>query len=70
MNCEETEEIYPTAYDGIDAFQCLIRKCDNQKEILRCFGNWTHTYPLMDDVDNYIHAKIAFEFMKNHPRIH
>ena len=66
MGCDQEEEIYPTDHDGENGLQCFRRQCKNKTAILRCFGNWSHDYPLSDHID--IHARLAFRFMKNHPR--
>ena len=66
MGCE-MEEIYPTEYDGQEDLKCFIRKCARNNEIMRCSGNWQHTYPVIINPD--IHAEITYEFMKKHPRI-
>ena len=65
MSCSG-EEKYPTIYDGEYGFQCLKNSCKNEKEIIHCFGEWTHEYPVPGNVE--VSARLAFEFMMSHPR--
>ena len=60
------EELYPTIYDGEYGFQCLINSCNNQKEIVHCFGEWGHEYPVPGNAEASV--RVAYEFMMNHPR--
>ena len=66
MKCAD-EEAYPTQYDGIDNFQCLQRKCERGTSLVRCNANYGHEYPLWN-YENTAAARIAWDFMKNHPR--
>ena len=66
MECEDTEENYPTFYDGQNDFQCWQRHCKNGKDILRCIGSYGHDYALPGH--STVAAEIAYEFMKSHPR--
>ena len=66
MYCEH-EQSYPTPFDGIKGFVCLERKCAGGKSIVRCAGEYGHNYPLWGHPG--AGAEIAWNFMKNHPRI-
>ena len=66
MNCEQ-EQSYSTPFDGIKGFECLERKCAGGKGIVRCAGEYGHNYPLWGH--HGAAAEIAWNFMKNHPRI-
>ena len=65
LGCDE-EELYPTHFDGQYGFQCFKSPCLNSNEIVRCFGEWTHEYPIPGNVE--VSARVAYEFMKNHPK--
>ena len=69
MKCRE-EEVYETPYDGIKGFECFERKCEKGKSIVRCFGEYDHNYPLWNQAHHTASAEIAWNFMKNHPRVH
>ena len=66
MKCGN-EEAYQTQYDGIDNFQCFQRKCERGTSLVRCNANYGHDYPLRN-YENTAAARIAWDFMKNHPR--
>ena len=63
MNCE-SEMAYPTPYDGEENFHCSQRICLENRNFVTCSGNFGHRHPLSDSGA----AKVAWEFMKNHPK--
>ena len=65
LGCSE-EMLYPTEFDGQYGFQCLKSTCLDSKEIVRCFGEWTHEYPIPGNDE--VSARIAYNFMVNHPK--
>lgn len=65
MECDE-EEVYETPYDGQSKLRCFARNCSGKRAILRCLGKFGHDYPIAPK--RIIGPKIAYEFMKNHPR--
>ena len=66
LQCDDSEHPYPTSYDGRYDFECLERICQGGKAIVRCFGSWDHEYPLPDDIS--VGVKVAYQFMRDHPR--
>ena len=66
MMCDSMETEYPTDFDGRRDFQCLERSCYGGKAIVRCFGSYGHDYPPGEEP--YFGAKVAYDFMRNHPR--
>ena len=66
MNCEAEEKHYSTPYDGQNNFHCFKRQCAGLKAILRCFGDYSHNFPLPHHPN--VAAEVAWKFMKHHPR--
>ena len=61
MNCEETEFVYNTPYDGQYGLICMARNCPENNILVRCQGDWGHEYPLPSETN--IAAEIAYKIM-------
>ena len=69
MHCTESEEDYPTGYDGVGGFRCWKRNgCANDNSLVRCVGAYGHDYPLDSPDTHTAAAEVAWQFMKAHPK--
>lgn len=65
--CEMNEVPYETNMDGVGGFHCYERKCPEGIGMVRCTGSYGHSWPFNNQ--RIEGAKIAWEFMKLHPRV-
>ena len=65
MDCQ-SEQVYHTPFDGQAELQCFERFCKNEKSIVRCVGQWAHSYPIPGK--KWVSSEIAYHFMQNHSR--
>ena len=66
MNCQVGEHVYQTPFDGEAELACYERFCANEKSIVRCVGQWAHSYPVPGK--GWVATEIAHHFMKTHAR--
>ena len=66
MKCQDGEHVYQTPFDGEDELACYERYCANEKSIVRCVGQWAHSYPVPGK--GWVSTEIAHHFMKANPR--
>ena len=62
FGCSEGEFPYLTGFDGENDFQCYQRICPDERNIVKCFGNWDHIYPVGWE-KIYVASEVAFQFM-------
>ena len=63
FGCGDDEE-YQTPMDGVDGWECIENKCDNDTAVVACKGDYGHQYPFDQDVLQA--TRIMWSFMSNY----